>query len=923
LSDNDKIEECAFMMKMLVEREKDHKDEAQIQDIVEKNRTNPIFSFYDFTNEDWEKVKRCILEQLGHHLDMGVMITAKDHKSWYHALIRDLPMEYTDRNTKYLKNDRRMNTAVVTALDDITDEIVDGFGDPREQMFKRRGLVMGDVQSGKTNTYVRMCCKAADAGYRVIILLTGTIETLRRQTQERMDEGFVGFDSSVLSIKNTLSTGKDSCIGVGKYNNKKKVVTYTSTAMDFRANVANQINVPIESTKDPILFVIKKNKSVLKNLNDWLRTTNDGRQIEEPALLLIDDEADNASVNTAEHDNVTAINREIRDLLGRFRKNTYVGFTATPYANIFIDPDAEEDLFPRDFIYCLRSPSNYVGPESIYSLDEGKAENANMVRIIDAGKYGLPEIPYKHDSHHVIPSIPATLQEALNCFILSCSIRDLRGDSKKHMSMLINVSRFTNVQESMGRLVREKMHDIGQRIGVYSRLPVEEALKDHVIRGLKGTFDKEYHACGFSWKEIQSRLDSVSKSIIVRTVNSLNGASTLNYKDTPDGLRLIAIGGNSLSRGLTLEGLCISYFYRRSASYDTLMQMGRWFGYRPGYLDLCRVWMTESSKVWYSEISEATEDLKRQFECMRITKRTPKDFGFAVMNDINGLMITARNKMRTASNDYITKSVNGKIISTEYVYVDPENVKANMTMIEDAISKVESSGIKAWWNNKTENYVWRKVSKDHVIQIMRRFRSPASNYKFDVDALAKLIDDGGDEFKEWDITVIHGEGEGTIPKWGSATETRGKVRRKAEIVSDIPDVMRIARMMAPRYFKEGIYDANGEYDSKRIEQLEEDFRMDRKVEEKFNVYSELTYLRAEKRRPLLLIFPIEVSGDEGGKKEVRDRTEGLTITALSIGFPLVGRGDEEKYMIRVKANKIYQRWQEIGEDQDDEVISDE
>jgi len=914
--DNSMIESCAQMIISKAEM-KNIKDEKAISELVNECKGNSFFAFFAFANEQWEKVTRCVLERLGHSLDMGVMITAKDHTSWYHARVRNLSMEYTDRNTKYMQVDRKMNKSMISALDEITSEIVDGFGDPEEQIFKRRGLVMGDVQSGKTNTYVRICCKTADAGYKVIILLTGTLETLRRQTQERMDEGFVGFDSSAL-----LTRRKDSSVGVGKYNSKKKVVVYTSKEKDFRTDVATQINVPIESTKDPILFVIKKNKSVLKNLNEWLRTINNGKQIEDSALLLIDDEADNASVNTADMDNVTAINKEIRDLLAQFRKNTYVGFTATPYANIFIDPDMDEDLFPRDFIYALRSPNNYVGPESIYGLDEGTATNSFMIRNIDIGATGLPEIPYKHKKDHVIPSMPASLQKALNCFLLSCTIRDLRGDSKKHMSMLVNVSRFTNVQESMGDLIRVRLFDMCQSISAYSGLPVKDALKANIIKDLWDTYNEEYRDCGFGWDLIQARLDRATKSIAVRTVNSLNGASTLNYKDNPEGLRLIAIGGNSLSRGLTLEGLCVSYFYRRSQSYDTLMQMGRWFGYRDGYKDLCRIWMTKDSREWYSGISQATEELKLMFEEMRSTKQTPEDFGLIVRNDINGLMITARNKMRTASDEYITKSVNGRVVSTEYIYADPTNAKANMDQVERTLSDIEDSGRKVWQNNVTENYVWRDVPKEHVTSLLRRFKHPTLNHAFDTEALIKLIDDGGDEFDRWDVSIQHGEGKDhhTL-KWKGMPRIQRKVQRKSILLSS--DILRINRIMAPRYFKEGIYDENGNYDKKRIERLETEHAARIGTGRRSNIYSEQTYLRAKKRRPLLLIFPIEATGEKADMDKVYENTNGLTLIALTLGFPLVDDISKEKYLIRFKANKIYRKWQELGEDMDEEWAQDE
>jgi len=917
--DNSRIGDCAQTIRALAEMN-GTKEEADIHKLVSDCRGNSLFSSFSFSDEQWEKVTRSVLEQLGHHLDMGVMITAKDHKSWYPARMRELQMEYTNRNTKYLHAERGMNKGMISALDEITNEILDGFGDPQEQIFKRRGLVMGDVQSGKTNTYVRICCKAADAGYKVIILLTGTLEVLRQQTQGRMDEGFVGFDSSAL-----LTRGKESCIGVGKYPPKKSVVVYTSTAMDFRTNVATQVNVPLESTKDPILFVIKKNKSVLKNLNDWLRAINGDRQVEDSALLLIDDEADNASVNTAELENVTAINKEIRDMLGQFRKNTYVGFTATPYANIFIDPDADADLFPRDFIYSLSSPNNYVSPESIYSLDENTAENAFMIRNIEvdekAENKGLPEIPYNHKKEHVIPSIPKSLQKAIDCFFLSCAIRDIRGDSKEHMSMLINVSRFTGVQESMKDLVIERLYDMRQSISTYSGLSVKDALVDQVIHSLWETFNQEYSGQGINWEDIQSKLDSATRSIVVRSVNSKNGAGTLTYKDTPDGLRLIAIGGNSLSRGLTLEGLCISYFYRRSQSYDTLMQMGRWFGYREGYKDLCRIWMTKDSREWYAGISQATEELKAQLEEMRSSNQTPEDFGLMVMDDVNGLMITSRNKMRTASNEYIVKSVNGRVVSTEYIFTDPQSVDANMNMIRKAIADIEDSGTKAWRNDVTENYVWRNVPKEHVISILKKFKLPTSNHMFDADALTKLIDEGRGEFESWDISVQHGEGKENMPKWGSITESQKKVQRKAILLSS--GILRMSRIRAPRYFKEGIYDENGDYDERTIMALEEAYRVKIGAKKKSNVYSEQTYLIAEKRRPLLMIFPLEPVCDDPGMDEVIESIGGLTLIALSIGFPLVERDSADKYLIRFKANKIYRKWQETEDDYDEEMIIDE
>lgn len=905
LDDTTKIEECANIIRQIVESKK-IKDENEINVCVDELK--PAFSFYNFSDEQWSQVSRCVLEQLGHYLDMGVMITAYDHKSWYQARMKDLPMDYTDRNRKYLSTDRGLNKDILYVLDDTTSEILDGFGDPKEMAFSRRGLVMGDVQSGKTNTYVTISCKAADVGYKVIILLTGTIEALRRQTQARMDEGFVGFDSARLLKK------KNEKIGVGVYNPDKVVIVYTSTESDFNTKVATQINVPIQSTVDPILFVVKKNKSVLSNLNNWLRTVSDNKQITESALLLIDDEADNASVNTASKDNITAINKEIRSLLEQFQKNTYVGFTATPYANIFIDPEAK-DLFPRDFIYCLKSPSNYIGPESLYNPDKEISTNAHMIRIIGEGEEGLPEIPIKHKKEHIIPSIPESLNEALNCFILSCAIRELRGDSKKHMSMLINVSRFTNVQESMGNLINTRLHDIRQSIGSYSKLSIEDALRDKTLRGLWETWSREYQECEFTWNQIQLELDRATRPIQIRTVNKNNSAGSLNYKDTPEGLRLIAIGGNSLSRGLTLEGLCISYFYRNSQSYDTLMQMGRWFGYRDGYKDLCRVWMTERSREWYSDISQATEELKERFEVMKGRGETPEEFGFIIKNDINGLIITDRNKMRTASDTFlITKSINGSALGTDYIFVDQSKASDNLETIKNIISRIEESGIEVWHNKVTDNFIWRSVPKEYVIELLTRFKIPNANMKFDTNGLIEMIEEGGQEVERWDVVVLHGEGKESYSKWSSSVDEQSPIERTGfKLLKG--DVLKIERLLAPLYFKEGIYTESGEYDKEKISTLEKNQKDGKKR------HSAATYLSAKGRKPILMIFPLAFSNVKNPDdwNVLMDKLGGVIPIALAVGFPYIGlKGeDREKYLVKYKANLVYQKLLDEYADDDD------
>ena len=459
---------------------------------------------------------------------------------------------------------------------------------PKHPHWRRRGLVVGDVQSGKTATYTALCCKAGDAGYRLVIVLTGTLESLRRQTQERLDEEFVGRDSSGELTKIRSSRA----VGVGLIDARKAANVFTSRDKDFKQALLNQLGLSLNNVHEPVLVVIKKNKRILENLEKWLTEFNagPGKKIDIP-VLVIDDEADSASVNTRPiTEDPTEINRRIRSLLGLFTRSSYVGFTATPFANVFIDPDTDDDmlgsdLFPRDFIYSLESPTNYFGPQAIF----GEEPTANVLREIDDAELMFPE---GHKSSLLVPSLPASLLAAARAFLLCTTIRDLRGEGATHRSMLVNVSRFTAVQDQVAALLHTWLSQAQQDIRNYSQLghgrPCgTRRLPNCTARGKKNTSSTE-----FDWETVQKALLTGVLPMTIQAVNQRTGAASLDYaKHRENGLRVIAVGGNSLSRGLTLEGLSTSYFFRNSQMYDTLLQMGRWFGYRDGYQDLCRVWL--------------------------------------------------------------------------------------------------------------------------------------------------------------------------------------------------------------------------------------------------------------------------------------------------------------------------------------------
>ncbi len=229
--------------------------------------------------------------------------------------------------------------------------------------------------------------------------------------------------------------------------------------------------------------------------------------------------------------------------------------------------------------------------------------------------------------------------------LLPMLFENLRGDIKSHRSMLVNVSQFTKVQDQVETLIHAELERFQTAIRNFSALPAMEALKDPRLQALHDTWQQEYPSCGFEWDAVQKALHNAVLPITTKAVNQRTGPKALDYRAYREtGLRVVAVGGNSLSRGLTLEGLMVSYFRRTTQMYDTLLQMGRWFGYRPGFEDLCRVWLPIEAIDWYGHISESTDELRAELKRMYRAGRTPKDFGLAVRAHPDSLLVTAQRK---------------------------------------------------------------------------------------------------------------------------------------------------------------------------------------------------------------------------------------------------------------------------------------
>lgn len=721
-----------------------------IRNIIAQLREMPMFAGKIDDNKA-EELARLIEEKYGISMGLGAIVDAEDFRPWLHdaRINGKIGNFYWDRYRQLL-NLKGLPKSVIDATDEVTDRVLDRLGDPRNlNPWSRRGMVVGHVQSGKTANYTGVICKAADAGYRLIVVIAGIHNNLRNQTQARIDEGFIGRDTGRLAHANR--TQRQKIIGVGAFDQREFPVSLTNTLRDFNTATATTNTSQIGQYNVPVVLVIKKNPRTLKSLLEWLKehSVNQGTQMVSQPMLLIDDEADNASINTAyARDEVTRINGQIRELLSLFHRSCYVGYTATPFANIFIDPDTDDealkqDLFPRHFIIGLDAPSNYFGAQKVF-LDARKQH----VRLIEDNEDILP---IKHKIDQPVEILPDSLVQAVRAFIVARAIRNVRGQQTAHASMLVNASRFTEVQ---GRL-RSRIADVVGRIRdavVVDGGKGPVALRNPEISALHAVWEKEYaNLEDANWPQVQTRLHEVLIAVRVVEVNASKRSQALDYDQGGEyGVTFIAVGGFSLSRGLTLEGLMVSYFLRNSMMYDTLMQMGRWFGYRPGYEDLCRVWIPADGVGWYTHIHEAMDDLQAQLKRMELAKATPEQFGLAVRSHPESLIVTAKNKMGTGREFPVKVGLAGKLVETTRIHTDRDQLDRNRKAGQVFAAAIKASGIVA--DHPTRGTLYRSVPVDMLRNFLSVFRADATDPLTDPRLVSDYIDArADDELKEWDV----------------------------------------------------------------------------------------------------------------------------------------------------------------------------
>lgn len=813
---------------------------------------------------------------------------------------------YWERYEEYLREEKDFDESTIEVLKRSTEEILGYCANPTPQIGeirKRKGLVVGDVQGGKTANYIGLINMACDYDYKLIIILAGLTDSLRMQTQERVDEGFIG------AISNTIGSSNIKYVGVGTRNSERYAVTLTNLDKDFKRESMSALNNTSADYNKPVILVVKKNKSTLENVRDWLKPGADGVT---DHILIIDDESDNASVNTRkEEDSPSAINSLIRDLYNNFSKASYVGYTATPFANIFINPDDDDsykDLFPSDFITLLKTPTSYFGYEKVFGPNsDGKTR---YIRLLDETEKDF--LPVGHKKDDIYYGLADSLKEAIHVFFINSVIRTKRGRPHAHRSMMINISRFnkmhTNIKEEVTDYVNYLKNIILQTSYMSPEMFLrnKEMLKMYNLYMTSDFYDELREET--PWSEIQSRMSYEAERMKVIVMNRLKDEEKADYRSLKDsGARYIVIGGFVLSRGLTLEGLMVSYYSRNGSAYDSLLQMCRWFGYRSKYEDLCRIYMSNINIENFGAVIDATNDLKQQFKEMKINRKTPDDFGLMVKTSpdvLNTLLVTSRNKSRTTVDRTLTLNYSCQPVDTSKIFWDKSINDKHISVLRQELEyKLGNMEL------VNKRYMYQGVNKDTIISILRKFDIPFENSKFDVHSICDFLE-SSESLNLWDVVIATGNRDDNVPKFTFGGYEFDSVKRWFDYRSfEKEPFVRIAgnnnRLMDP-----GILDAG--LDEETIKDIKASVGADKTPTAK-------DYLKRRKT-PILVIYPIDLKVDDGDhhKSEIKEQLDGNHLIGLGIGFPFNGDGISITYKLNIRRQQELARQREEMEEEDDE-----
>ncbi|MEH7181084.1 Z1 domain-containing protein [Neobacillus vireti] len=608
---------------------------------------------------------------------------------------------------------------IIASIDNASNKVVERLENPSRPSFKTKGLVIGHVQSGKTANFTAVIAKAVDAGYRFIIVLAGLHNNLRAQTQLRLDSELTGepFKDEVEHVE------------IPQLANRQWV--RLTDESDFNEGTTLRLDTIAQSGR-PILVVMKKKPVIMRKLLRWIKKAPEEVRRTIP-LLLIDDEADQASTDTGKKGKTSPTNEHIRLILRYFNKNAYIGYTATPFANLLIDmsvnsDELERDLYPRNFIVSLPKPDDYMGAEQIFS----KGQAHYYVREVSD-----PDIEGSNHEFY--------LRKSIMSFCLSAAIRYKRNHRHKPMTMLIHTTHLQDGHSDMKEIVDEIIKDLKDTLDsgdseiLYSIFKI--LWESDFCPTTKQLQPEKY----VSFEEVKPYILEFLNDL---SILELNARSTdfLDYTQYPD-IKVIAIGGNTLSRGLTLEGLMTSYFIRKSKAYDTLLQMGRWFGYREGYEDLTRVYTTKKLAGYFEDLALVEQEIRKELYRYEEDNITPAQVSVKIRAH-KEMKITAPNKMGAART--VEPTYSSKLAQTIWLpFQSPEVLRSNLSVAETLINDISKEGS---WENASGNHLIKNIPVKVILNALEQFIF-TNQSGFDSDAIIAYIRRVSTNFSRKELTT--------------------------------------------------------------------------------------------------------------------------------------------------------------------------
>ncbi|MFC8921998.1 Z1 domain-containing protein [Cellulosimicrobium sp. NPDC057127] len=767
-------------------------------------------------------------------LDEPAVVESKGRAAWYTG--PRAADRYWPAVQKILRADGWGKDSV-RSLDDSSTRIVSLLNHPHEKTFRSRGLVVGYVQSGKTTSYTSVVAKAADRGYKFVIVLSGIHNGLRRQTQNRLVNQLVK-------------------------PNPSHWHQLTSPDHDF-IPPPNPAAFFGKASGPKVLCVVKKNGTVLRKLAEWLEAAS--QYLVDTPTLIVDDESDQATVATK------TINPLIMRIMGGLPRSVYLGYTATPFANLLINP-AAEDLYPRDFIVNLPKPAGHFGTEVIFGRDpidgeepQDAPDGYDMVRTVPKGDCEHVRPLKKTDVETFAPTIVDSLRDALEYFLLATAARRVRGTGNPHNTMLIHTSVNTAVHLSYRGPLRTLLGDLYRDVASGAAVA---RLRDLWELETKRVPAEQFGETPVAFEELVGELPGVIRACRVIMDNS-SSDDRLDYEAGP--VVAVAVGGNTLSRGLTLEGLSVSYFVRAVSAYDTLLQMGRWFGFRSGYADLPRIWMTDELAGWFRHLAMVEHEMRSDIDRYMTEDVTPLDFAVRLQTH-PALLVTARAKMKDAVT--ASASYGGQRLQTHYFQTDGEWLRGNISASRGLIKAATAEGVSPVVDDA--RYVFRDVSYTAVLGFLTEYTFHEDWGVANTELLTEYIQKrvrAANALRQWNIAVVGNPLNGSNGFSFDENVTVGRVGR-ARIKTEREDFADIKTLMSR---KDAAVDLPGDYSN----------ATEKELMQARSVHAPST--------GLLVLYPIDKDSKPATVRAAKTR-ENLAaedhVIGVGIVFPEVTAGDD-------------------------------